>query len=512
MARPTSFLDDVVNQAMGGGRVAKVGKLQRKKISSREFSDRYRHYEPPLPTPKFHDIWYQAIDDAIASPNDEKIFILAAREHAKTSVVTTTIARYLANNRKGRVGIICSNDILATARLREVKGILDDPAVVADYGVFRPTGRGAKWDSHEIIIEGSALALGKDVSIFASGSGSRITGSHCDLLIFDDIETIESVNTPESRQKTKRWFATEALNVLSPGGTAIVLGTRKHFDDLYSVLLDPASGFVSLDQHKRCWKVDPETEDEIIKNGRPIPIWPEKWSYESLMARKATLDQMDATSWSQEFLNLPLSSETQMFHPQFWPTYEEVPPNSVRVIAVDLAVRQKQKNDRSAIMVGSLHIDTNDFYLEYASRGRWGFNETLDEIDRVAREFPPFVIGIENHQYQLAAVEEFARRTTWAVEGLDADMDKIARAKLFEARAGLGKVYRPEGNPGWWHLLFEEASTFPAGSHDDLVDAASYLCLMLAKLERREQTVAPRFIARTTAVGPDHRASWYDSP
>jgi len=383
---------------------------------------------------------------------------------------------------------------------------------VADYGVFHPTGRGAKWDSHEIIIEGSALALGKDVSVFASGSGSRITGSHCDLLIFDDIETIESVNTVESRQKTKRWFATEALNVLSPGGTAIVLGTRKHFDDLYSVLLDPASGFVSLDQHKRCWKVDPDTEDEILHRGKPIPIWPEKWSYESLMARKATLDKMDATSWSQEFLNLPLSSETQMFHPQLWPTYEELPNNTIRVIAVDLAVRQKQKNDRSAIAVGSLHLDTNDFYLEYAVRGRWGFNETLEEIDKMAHLFPPIMIGIENHQYQLAAVEEFARRTTWAVEGLEADMDKIARAKLFEARAGLGKIYRPAGNPGWWHLLFEEASTFPAGSHDDLVDAFTYVCHMLAKLERRELSVAPRFIARGGGPNGQRAPGWYDSP
>lgn len=470
-------------------------------LSSYHFGRRF--YRQPLRTPQFHMLWYETIDGAVDAEVETKVFIEAPREHAKTTVVIIAAARYIAKKRRSaRVGIISGNDILAKARLREVKGILTQPEVERAYGIFKPTGFDTKWDAHEIVVQGAVL--GKDVTCFAFGAGSQVTGSHCDLLIFDDIETVDSVLTPEGRNKTKRWFATEAMNVLSPGGTAIVIGTRKHFDDLYSMLLDPDSGFISLDQYRQCWMVDPDTDEYILdRDGRKQPIWPEKWPYEALMARKTTLDRADATSWSQEFLNLPLSGETQPFHPEEWPQYDYpdgLPKNRVRCIAVDLALRQRQWSDRSAIAVGSLDLDTNDIYLEFGMKGRWGFNEGLEHIDEVARAYIPTVIGIESSQYQLAAVEEFSRRTMWAVEELHADTDKIARSKLLEKRASLGKVFRPRDAP-WWDALFEEAATFPAGAHDDLVDAFIYLAHMLAKMERKVPAVAPMALLRGGGSG-----------
>ena len=52
------------------------------------------------------------------------------------------------------------------------------------------------------------------------------------------------------------------------------------------------------------------------------------------------------------------------------------------------------------------------------------------------------------------------------------DKDKVTRARLLEARAAAKKVVRPEDAP-WWVEFAQEALYFPAGAHDDQIDALS---------------------------------------
>jgi predicted phage terminase large subunit-like protein len=64
------------------------------------------------------------------------------------------------------------------------------------------------------------------------------------------------------------------------------------------------------------------------------------------------------------------------------------------------------------------------------------------------------------------------RRVYCAQEPMTSVADKPTRSRSFQARAAMGKVYLPHNAP-WVADLISELLTFPAGKHDDLVDATS---------------------------------------
>jgi predicted phage terminase large subunit-like protein len=452
-----------VTRARAEQRASLARQAQPNPTSTEEFAERFRHFA--LETPWFHRLWYAAMDD----PDIKRVFIMGPRLHAKTSTVLTYALRRLCASHQLRVGIISQTDALAKQFLAEIKH--ECQANEALLEAFGPSGgrpfEGDRWSQHQIVLadarEGPHGIAGKDVSIFAVGRGGQITGRHCDLLIVDDLETKESTDSDTVRQRTRAWWSREVEPVLAPGGKLIATGTRKHFDDIYAYWLAPDSGWTVVDQVKSVFLPDGS------------PIWPEMWSREALEARKRTMDQQDILAWSQEFLNEPRPSETTMFYPEKWPTYSKVPWGLTIFQYWDLAISERTTADYTVGWTIGLD-EHNNVYLLERRRGHFGFNRTLAEIDDMGRAWPTVqAVGIEKVAYQAAAIQEALRRTMLPIipdERTGGDKDKVTRARLLEARAAGGKVIRPVDAP-WWSEFAAEALFFPAGAHDDQVDALS---------------------------------------
>jgi predicted phage terminase large subunit-like protein len=435
-------------------------------VGTQDFAEKFRHFR--LATPWFHKLWYSAFDD----PTRSHIYVQAAREHAKTSCVLTYALHRLCENHHTRIGIISGSDPLAMAFLRELKHELEsNQDLIRVYGDSKPFV-GAKWTEHELVLrdahEGPDGISGKDVSVFSVGRGTQISSRHCDVLIADDVESADSVRSEAVRQTTREWWAREVGPVLSPGGKFLVSGTRKSYDDLYSHLMgDPT------------WTVLDAAKSAVDEAGDPI--WPEMWDKPALLKRKAQLDSQDVLAWPQEYLNEPLPSETQMFHPELWPVYYEDPWEKAAGLTVlqywDLAISEKTTADFTVGFCIGVD-DKNDIYLLERRRGHWTFNMTLDQIGAMGHAWPNVSrVGIEQVSYQAAAVQEALRRTMLPIVPIVPDKDKVTRARLLEARANAGKVVRPGVCP-WWAEFSTEAMYFPAGSHDDQVDALSGAALM----------------------------------
>jgi hypothetical protein len=98
----------------------------------------------------------------------------------------------------------------------------------------------------------------------------------------------------------------------------------------------------------------------------------------------------------------------------------------------------------------------------------------MAEIGSMGAAWPEVqAIGIEQVAYQAAAVQEALRRTMLPIvpdKITGGDKDKVTRARLLEARAAAKKVVRPADAP-WWAEFAQEALFFPAGAHDDQIDA-----------------------------------------
>lgn len=169
--------------------------------------------------------------------------MLAPRKHGKTEAVTSYIARDVCLNRDIKILWICATSGDAEKRFGKVKQLLNSPKIQEDwttapeegFGPFHdPDKKRDKWTAKELVVVRPNISV--HATIYAIGSGTAPTGGHYDLIIADDLENEASCNTAALRAKTRSWFFSELWPTLNPGGTMIVIGTKKHSDDLYTHL------------------------------------------------------------------------------------------------------------------------------------------------------------------------------------------------------------------------------------------------------------------------------------
>jgi PBSX family phage terminase large subunit len=137
-------------------------------------------------------------------------------------------------------------------------------------------------------------------------------------------------------------------------------------------------------------------------------------------------------------------------------------------MGVDLAISTKSDADyTAAVVVGTLAGRT---WILAAEHVRTGFHGVLNFVTSLAEKWKPSIIAIESVQYQAAVVEELLRSTNLPIQAVRPDRDKITRFLPLEARYEQGLVYHAPGLIAYT----DEVLSFPAGAHDDLVDAAAY--------------------------------------
>lgn len=139
------------------------------------------------------------------------------------------------------------------------------------------------------------------------------------------------------------------------------------------------------------------------------------------------------------------------------------------VMGVDLAVSTKTSADWTAAAVLGRARD-GAVYVLAVERVRAPFNQVLTFIASMAAKWEPRSVGVEAVAYQLAAVQELLRTTTLPVTPVRADRDKLSRFQPLEARYEQGLVRHA---PGLSAEFERELLGFPAGEHDDQVDALS---------------------------------------
>ena len=147
--------------------------------------------------------------------------------------------------------------------------------------------------------------------------------------------------------------------------------------------------------------------------------------------------------------------------------------------ATEKKVFGKKRNDPDETVGCKISYDGTDFYIENQIGGFWKYKKIVDEMVRVARLDGPYVpVHIEQEPgsggiNQIEAIkEEFKKKLpAWKVIGHPPKGDKIMRANTWFAEAALGNFYLVQGN--WNEGFLDQLASFPAGQHDDKVDAVS---------------------------------------
>ncbi|HEU4804993.1 MAG TPA: terminase family protein [Nitrobacter sp.] len=297
--------------------------------------------------------------------------------------------------------------------------------------------------------------------IFAAvGVGSQILGKGADDFVIDDpFATMEDAQSEISRKRVIEWYQGSVYNRLQPGGTIIVINHRMHEEDLSGYLIERQN----FDGDK--WEI---VELKAIgEDGEAL--WPEAYPIEALERIRAnTLPRF----WSSLYQQNPQPDEGTFFQRDWLKEWERKPASLNVYGTSDYAVTEGD-GDYTVHRVWGVDADGTIYRLD-----GWRGQETADVwIDRqldLVKVHKPLAWFGESGPIR-RAVEPFLKRrmrerkTFCRLEWLASIHDKPTRARAFQARAALGKVRMELGAD------VAEFLAFPAGRHDDEVDAASLI-------------------------------------
>lgn len=152
---------------------------------------------------------------------------------------------------------------------------------------------------------------------------------------------------------------------------------------------------------------------------------------------------------------------------------KQVNHNDLRIITtVDLATSTKESADFTVVCTIGVDKNQNIFVLDLV-RQKLEAPDVLKLLEVVYDKWTPSLIGIESAGYQLSFVQMAKRQTSLPIVKLKADKDKFSRALPLSAKMESGIVYYPVDSM-WYSDLEKEMLQFPAGEHDDQVDALAY--------------------------------------
>lgn len=231
--------------------------------------------------------------------------ILAAACHGKTTIFGQLVPiGLMLRNPNIRIGYVSANEPIASSILRGIVQIIESEEFIELFGAMKPA-KPVKWTTTEIQIERTKVL--KDPTFFAGGITSAIINRRFDVIIFDDICSDENMATAESREKIRKKVNQVILPCLEPWGVAIFIGSRQHYDDYYSGMMD-----------SKLWKVIVQQAHDGLPDG-PIgnPLWPEYWTRDALERKREEVNSGGTDYFSIRFMNCINAPGTTNF-PMEW--------------------------------------------------------------------------------------------------------------------------------------------------------------------------------------------------
>ena len=302
--------------------------------------------------------------------------------------------------------------------------------------------------------------------VYATGSLGTITGfgagkmrpGFAGAIIIDDPHKASEAKSDVKRNAVIEWFGnTLESRTNHPDTPIIVIMQRLHQDDLAGFLLDNGNG--------------EEWEHLFIPalNADGEPLWPFKHT-------KAALDRMAAANpyvFAGQYMQSPAPAGGGLFETDQIAVIEAEPVGAVEWIrGWDLAASTDGDYTVGA-KVGVM--PSGQIIISDIVRGKWPTDERDAAIrNTAALDGKSVKISIPQDPGQAGkslAIHMVRMLAGYNIQTSTESGDKVTRAEPFASQVNVGNVSMVRG--GWNRDLINEMSLFPAGSHDDQVDAVS---------------------------------------
>ncbi|MDR1359480.1 MAG: hypothetical protein LBJ82_00725, partial [Deltaproteobacteria bacterium] len=228
---------------------------------------------------------------------------LWARGHYKSTIITLGLSiQEILRNPEITVGIFSHSRPIAKSFLRQIKREFEgNTALQRLFPHILPPQKGEKrtWSEDDgLVVRREGNRREATVEAWGLVDGQPI-GRHFDLLVYDDVVTPESVNTPEMIRKTTDAYKV-SLNLVGKNPRIRIIGTRYHAADTYSEIME--KGSVKP-------RIYPATTDGTFE-GEPVLL-----TREALEAKRR---DMGPFIFACQMLQNPLADKAQGFAPEWF--------------------------------------------------------------------------------------------------------------------------------------------------------------------------------------------------
>lgn len=402
-----------------------------------------------------------------------KVILLTPRGSFKSQVFHVGFSAWMID-RNPNIRILNASETgkQAATYTGNIKEILEGKKHIE---IFGDHAQRTQWSSHDFTTRQRNRPL-KESTCTATGMEEVRTGMHYDIVLADDVVSQENTRTPEGMARTANWFG-ETFAQLDPGCWWLMPGTRHHFHDQYSRILQSR---------------DLRALFHVIIHGYKYPDG--KLFFPARITEQYVADQkkiLGPKLWSAFYLNSPQSDETALFRQdQFHIVQEhEIPKNCYTSILTDFASGENKENDRTALFAVSLNAHRDAFVRE-VKIGRWLPEEALTQALLLYQKWMPWymkVMTMEKTAHTEWAkpslrrlAEQFGFRPVVVEIGGRSKESKMQRIQALQPRFSDGGRLFWSANiklrdPDAWDLIVREFCEFPFSQHDDIPDALSDL-------------------------------------
>lgn len=469
--------------------------------------------------PEFHCKLSRILDSVSNVNRTARIAWAASRGHAKSAYLSNGFPVHEIVFRKRKMLLIVSGTNEGSKKfIKWVAGQLKyNIKLRHDFGelLYEKKTRNEK-DSEEAFLTTTgakmeATSLGMQIRGFRNGA------QRPDLILLDDLESRDSNNTPELRQKAKDWLNQDLMPAYDPTQTAIIfMGTLVHHDSLLNYVLKERKDFVKNSfpaiikqaertdlwaEFERIYKEYEPSEEEIaameevgdetnvpnvraaltffehhreeMERGAEV-LWPSRFPIQLLALEKVNYGNK---AFNTEFQNNPIDEESQVFKPEqfkyYDPTMKFDHSNYAIAMGIDFAMG-KQRGDYSAVVTTAKHKKLGLTYVIDAFGARIHPDEFMRVIVDKVLHYQPDYIAAEAQMAQ----EFFVHKLKQALQA----KGYPARNRVKEIHQRTRKELRieamlPDIESGTIQfnrshaLLLEQFERYGSNWHDDLPDA-----------------------------------------
>jgi len=323
--------------------------------------------------------------------------------------------------------------------------------------------------------------------ILPRGAGQQVRGVRWgkhrpDLIIIDDLEDPEAVESEEQRKKLKQWFFADVMNSIDrkdKSWKVVFVGTLLHENSLLADLI--------ADETWHKLEID-LCDDNLCSN------WPDFMTDEEIKELYDSYRKQGLLDvFAREYRGQAIAKEDAVFKEEYFRYYSESDEefrsklsSFENIVLIDPAKTTKVSSDYSAIVGVGVNVEMPRICVRDIDAAKMHpeeiYKRAFDMADR---------LGARTIGYEVTSLNEFITYpiTTYMLKRgkfynlveLKARGKKEDRIAMLNPLYRLGYVYH---NKNVTQVLESQLMAFPKSKRDDVMDALAYVVEMLELGER----------------------------